>query len=256
MDEGTRAAEWTRPLSTSTCVWLPVLNRKIQHYTFWVQVSLSEWTKMTELRWLSRFVSSSLTHLFAEFSPTDRGQSLHDASVCLWRATGPNRILYSSVRILDPDGIWFQTSSLKGHGVIWSLLLRISTVVQSRHSTFSSHWAECVLCVLASFTVKVTQNTALVEKQRFIVESRSRVHWSWKQFSCWHRLNTLCEESHPGIRLHRTSSPSELPLMRLSVFVSEMKIPTIPQEKINHQSPEIRQNTERWETARCKICQS
>lgn len=134
MDAGTRAAEWTRPLSTSTCVWLPVLNRKIQHYTFWVQVSLSEWTKMTELRWLSRFVSSLLTHLFAEFSPTDRGQSLHDASVCLWRATGPNRILYSSVRNLDPDGIWFQTSSLKGHGVIWSLLLRISTVVQSCHS--------------------------------------------------------------------------------------------------------------------------
>lgn len=89
---------------------------------------------LNELRWLSRFVSSSLTHLFAEFSPTDRGQSLHDASVCLWRATGPNRILYSSVRNLDPDGIWFQTSSLKGHGVIWSLLLRISTVVQSCHS--------------------------------------------------------------------------------------------------------------------------
>lgn len=134
--------------------------------------------------------------------------------------------------------VWF------GHGSSGSL--------QSCRSTFSSHWAEAVLCVLDSFTVNVMW--VLVKKQRFIVESRSRVHWSWKQFNCWHRLNTLSEESHPGIRQHRTSSPSELPLMRLSVFVSGMKIPTIPQEKINHQSPEIRQNTEWWETARCKIC--
>lgn len=48
------------------------------------------------------------------------------------------------------------------------------------------------------------------------------------------------DNNHPGIRLDPTTSPSEPQLMRLPAFVSEMKISTIPQEKINHSSPEIR----------------
>lgn len=47
------------------------------------------------------------------------------------------------------------------------------------------------------------------------------------------------KESWPGIILHWTFSPPELTLMRLWVFVVEMKIPTIPQEKINHLPSEI-----------------
>ena len=115
---------------------------------YWTEkynITLSEFKflSLTELRWLSCFVSSTFTHLFAEFSSTDREQSFHDVSVCLWRVTGPNMILYSAVRNLDPDGIWFQTSSLKGHGVFWSLLLRNSTAVQSCRSKFSQI---CFLC--------------------------------------------------------------------------------------------------------------
>lgn len=41
--------------------------------------------------------------------------------------------------------------------------------------------------------------------------------------------------------------------MRLSVFVSEMKIPTIPQEKMNQPSPEIRPNAELQEAAKKRV---
>lgn len=53
-------------------------------------------------------------------------------------------ILYSAVRNLDPDGKCVQTSSLKGHSVIWSRLLRISTVV-SLHIQLSLS-RSCSLC--------------------------------------------------------------------------------------------------------------
>lgn len=52
------------------------------------------------------------------------------------------------------------------------------------------------------------------------------------------------QTSHPGIRLYQHFSPCELQLMRLSVFVREMKISTIPQEKITPHSADIRPNRE------------
>ena len=41
--------------------------------------------------------------VFAEFSPTDRDQNLQDPAVSLWRVTGPDLFLQSSVLNLDPQ---------------------------------------------------------------------------------------------------------------------------------------------------------
>lgn len=73
---------------------------------------------------------------------------------------------------------------------------------------------------------------------------------SGSTWSRWAKIETV----HPGISLHRSPPPHELQLMRLSLFVAEMKIPTIPQEEINRRSPEIRPSTEQQETPEIPNC--